>query len=265
MGLIQSTNISKKNKIEKIYPRYLDTTNPKFIVMDNMYISSLIIVDYNKEMDGGFLDKLLFLGINMQISIYYEKQNTNEIIKKLTYKIGNTGADIKNSNENQIDMNIMAKTYNDAKYIRKEMQLEGEELYYIYIYILIYSNSQKNLEFNIKRIENVAGGMGLYVQRANYKQEQVFSSCLPIMKNNSVIKNIAKRNVLTDGLSSSYPFLSNELCDEDGVFIGLNEFNNSLIMIDRFNSDKYKNANMFIIRNKWVRKIILYKAYGCKK
>lgn len=245
MGLI-SKEYSKDN-LKKIYPSYFDTTNFKYLMIDNMYVSSLLVVNYNNEMEGGFLDKLLSLGIDMQISIYYEKQNTNEILKKLTYHIGNTGAEIKSSNENQVDISIMGKTYKDAKYIREEMQLESEELYYINIYILIYSNSIKNLEVNIRRVENALYSAGLTALRANYKQERAFLSSLPIMKNDKVLKKITKRNVLTDGISSTYPFLQNEICDEDGIFLGVNDFNNSLIMIDRFNSEKYKNANMFVI------------------
>lgn len=156
MGLIAKEHSKKKDSIETLYPTYLDTTNPKFLLLDNMYVSSFLVVNYNKEMEGGFLDKLLFLGIDMQISIYYEKQNTNEVLKKLTYHIGNTGADIKSSNENQIDINIMQKTYGDAKYIRERMQLDDEDLYYVYIYILVYSNSMKKLEINMRRVENVA-------------------------------------------------------------------------------------------------------------
>ena len=152
MGLISKEY--SKNNLKKIYPSYFDTTNFKYLMIDNMYVSSLLVVNYNNEMEGGFLDKILSLGIDMQISIYYEKQNTNEILKKLTYHIGNTGAEIKSSNENQVDISIMGKTYKDAKYIREEMQLESEELYYINIYILIYSNSIKNLEVNIRRVEN---------------------------------------------------------------------------------------------------------------
>lgn len=156
MGLISKEHSKKKDNIETLYPTYLDTTNPKFLLLDNMYVSSFLVVNYNKEMEGGFLDKILFLGIDMQISIYYEKQNTNEVLKKLTYHIGNTGADIKSSNENQIDINIMQKTYGDAKYIRERMQLDDEDLYYVYIYILVYSNSMKKLEINMRRVENVA-------------------------------------------------------------------------------------------------------------
>lgn len=265
MGLISECKVSKNNKIKNIKPAYLDTTNPKFILVDNTYISSFLVVGYQKEMEGGFLDKMLFLGVDLQISIYYEKQNTNEIIKKLTYQIGNTGADIKNSNENQIDINVIGKTYNDAKYIRKQMQIENEELYYIYIYISVYSNSIKKLELNMKKIENISSSIGLTVVRATYMQEDVLMSNLPLMKNNEILKKLTKRNILTEGLSSTYPFLSSEICDENGIFLGTNQINNSLVMVDRFNSEKYKNANMFVIRNKWFRKIIFYKTNGSQK
>jgi len=171
---------------------------------------------------------------------------------------GNTGADIKESNENQIDINIMQKTYNDAKYIREKIQLDEEELYYVYIYILVYSNSMKKLEVNMRRIENAANSAGLSIQRANYKQESVLLSALPLMNNDVILKKITKRNVLTDGLASTYPFLSNDLCDENGIFLGVNEFNHSLVMVDRFDSEKYKNANMFIVGTSRFRKILLY-------
>lgn len=263
MGLIAENIVSKRNKLKNICPKYLDTTNPKFILADNTYISSFLVVDYQKEMNGAFLDKLLFLGVDLQISIYYEKQNTNEVIKKLTYQIGNTGADIKNSNENQIDINVIGKTHSDAKYIRKQLQLENEELYYIYIYILVYSNSIKKLELNMKKIENISNSAGLTIIRASYMQEDALIASMPLMKNNETLKKITKRNLLTDGVSSTYPFLSSEVCDENGVFLGTNQINNSLVMIDRFNSEKYKNANMFVIRNEWLRKIIFYKTYCC--
>jgi len=52
--------------------------------------------------------------------------------------------------------------------------------------------------------------------------------------------------VLTQGLSGTYPFISSTLCDEYGVFLGSNIYNNSMILVDRFNKDKYKNANMCV-------------------
>ena len=216
-------------------------------------------------MEGGFLDKILSMSVDLTLSMFYEKQNSNEILKKITYQIGNTGADIKSSNENQMDMDVMAKIYNDSKYIREQMQLEDEDFYYLYIYISIYSNSRKKLEVNMRKIEKVANSVGISLLRASFKQEKVLISTLPIFQNDKLLKKIAKRNVLSTGLSSTYPFLSNELCDENGVFLGVNEVNNSLVMVDRFDTGKYKNANMFIIRHEWLRKILFYKINDCKK
>ena len=265
MGLIAKNCFTAKEKIKEIFPLYLDTTNPKFLLLDNIYVSSFLVVNYNKEMDGGFLDKILSLGVDLTLSMFYEKQNSNEVIKKITYQLGNTGSDIKSSNENQMDMDVMSQIYNDAKLIRRQMQLEEEDFYYIYIYISIYSNSIKKLEFNMRRVESVASSIGLTLLRSNFKEEQSFLSSLPIMKNDLLLKKLAGRNVLSDGLSSSYPFLSNELCDENGIFLGVNELNNSLVMIDRFDSEKYKNANMFVIRYKWLGKVLFYEVNGCKK
>ena len=258
MGLIEKTYLSSKEKLEDIYPLYLDVTNPKFLLIDNMYVSSFLVVNYNKEMDGGFLDKILSQSVDLTLSMFYEKQNSNEILKKITYQIGNTGADIKSSNENQMDMDVMTKIYNDSKYIREQMLLEDDDFYYLYIYISIYSNSRKKLEINMRKIEKAASSVGISLLRANFKQEKTFLSTLPIFHNDSLLKKISARNVLTTGLASTYPFLSNELCDEKGVFLGVNEFNNSLVMIDRFDTEKYKNANMIVMRNKWFRKIIFY-------
>ena len=57
----------------------------------------------------------------------------------------------------------MQKTYNDAKYIREKMQIDNEDLYYVYIYILIYSNSMKKLELNMRRIENMAKNLNIAI------------------------------------------------------------------------------------------------------
>ena len=45
---------------------------------------------------------------------------------------------------------------------------------------------------------------------------------------------------------ATYPFISSAIFDEEGIFIGTNIYNNSLVFIDRYNSQKYKNANICI-------------------
>ena len=182
----------------------------------------------------------------MNISIFYEKQNSYKTIKDLTYHIGNVGVELKEGNQNREDIDIAAYTYNDAKYIRKEIQVNNEDLYFLYIYINIYADNLKDLEYYLNKIEGITQSRGLETMRANFRQEDFFISCLPIMQNKPIIKEAGKRNVLTTGLLSTFPFISSNIFDPEGIFIGTNIYNESLVFIDRFNTQKYKNANICI-------------------
>lgn len=182
----------------------------------------------------------------MNISIFYEKQDPYKTIKDLTYHIGNVGVELKEGNQNRQDIDIAAFTFNDAKYIRKEIQINNEDIYFLYIYINIYSEDIKELEYFVNKIEGVTQSKGMQTIRANFRQEEVFKSCLPLMENPELIKNSARRNILTSGLLSTYSFISSTIFDQDGIFIGTNIYNNSLVFIDRYDTKKYKNANMCI-------------------
>ena len=182
----------------------------------------------------------------MNISIFYEKQDQYKTIKDLTYHIGNVGVDIKDNNQNREDIDLAIFTYNDAKYIRKEMQVNNEDLYFLYIYIDLFADNIKDLEYYLNNIEGLLQSKGMQTRRASFREEQLFKSCLPIFENNDDIKNSARRNVLTSGIISTYPFISSSIFDENGIFIGKNIYNNSLIFVDRYNTEKYKNANMCI-------------------
>ena len=229
-----------------ISPAYINLTNPKYIEIDNMIYSGLIITNYYREQSELILKSLIDNNININISIFYEKQDSYKIIRDLTYHIGSVSADLKTINENRQDMDIAAFTYNDARYIRKEMQLNNEELYFLYIYLDVYSDNKNELEYLLNKIEGIIQSKGMQTIRSYFRQEQTFLSTLPIMENHKDIKNVSRRNVLTNGLIATYPFISSTIFDENGVFIGTNIYNNSLVFIDRYNTEKYKNANMCI-------------------
>lgn len=104
----------------------------------------------------------------------------------------------------------------------------------------------------------------MQTRRANFRQEQLFLSCLPIMENNNDVKYAAKRNILTSGLIATYPFIYSSIFDESGIFCGTNIYNDSLVFIDKYNQEKYKNANMCIFGTSGSRKIVLYKINDIK-
>ena len=276
-GGIKIKNKQENNKINNFFsgifskkdlisPAYVNMQNPKYFEVDNLYYSSLIVVNYYREQTDLLLKNLIETNINMNISIFYEKQDSYKTIKDLTYHIGNVGVELKESNENRQDIDIASYTYNDAKYIRKEIQINNEDIYNI------YAEDIKELEYNLNKIEGIAQSKGMQTRRANFRQEECFLAGLPILENKEIIKEAAKRNILTTGLLSTYPFISSTIFDKNGIFIGTNIYNNSLVFIDRYDTNKYKNANICIFGTSGAGKsfytkllILRYKLLGIKQ
>lgn len=152
------------------------------------------------------------------------------------------------------------------------MQLNNEELYFLYLYVETYAQSEAELEKNLSQIESICQSKGMETKRANFRQEEIFKSCIPFMQNEKKVSRTAKRNILTSGLVSTYPFISATIFDEEGIFIGSNIHNNSMIFIDRYDSTKYKNSNMCIFGTSGAGKsfytkllILRYKLIGVKQ
>lgn len=211
-----------------------------------MFYSSLLVIDYLREQNEIIFKNLVETNEDIYISIYYEKQDTYKVIKDLTYNIGNVKVDMENIGQARQDSEIAAFTYNDAKYIRKEMQINNEEMYFIYTYITTFASTKKELLAKLNRIEGLARVQGLITKKAYFRQEQTYKSNLPLMENNEDIKKVSKRNILTSSISATYPFISSSIFDEKGIFIGTNIYNDSLVFIDKYDREKYKNSNMCI-------------------
>ena len=101
----------------------------------------------------------------MNISIFYERGDVSKTIKEITYNIGNVGVELKQSNENRQDIDLAESAYNDAKYLRKEIQINNEDIYFLYIYLNIFAKDKKELEYNLDKIEGILQSKGLQTRR----------------------------------------------------------------------------------------------------
>ncbi len=231
---------------DKISPAFIDSTNPRYLQIEEGFYSGILIIDYYREYDEIIFKNLMNNSINMKFSIFYEKQDPYKAIKNLTYFIGNLGSDLNEINKNREDIDIASFSYNDAKYIRKEMQVNNSDLYFLYCYIVVAAKEINELENTISKVESILQSSGIMTKRATFRQEQTYFACNPIMQNPTELKQVARRNVLTEGLLATYPFVSASICDRNGIFIGTNIYNHSIVLMDRFDKEKYKNANMCI-------------------
>ena len=234
------------NKIKEKNPLYINLTNPQYIEIDGMFFSSLLIINYNRIFQELIFKNILETNENILISIYIEKNNQYKIIKEIARNIGNTTVDLEKINNSRIDIDIAKSSLEDAQYIRKEMQLNNQQLLYFYTYITTYSKKKEELKNQINKIEEILQNSGLKSKKSYFRQEQTILANLPLNKNNDDIKKAVKKNILTDGIRGTYPFITSTIYDEKGILYGTDINSNSLIIIDKFDREKYKNSNTCI-------------------
>jgi hypothetical protein len=65
-------------------PSYINISNPKYFEIDNNYYSTLIIINYFREQQDLILKSIIDTNIDLNISIFYEKQDTYKTITELS-------------------------------------------------------------------------------------------------------------------------------------------------------------------------------------
>ena len=136
--------------------------------IDDSFYGGLIITDYYREYSDIILKNIISSNINLNLSIFYEKLDTYKTIKDLTYYIGNTGVDLKDGKQNREDIDIASFSYNDAKYIRKEMQVNNQDLYYLYMYLTVFALSEKELEYLLNKVEGILRFLWNYNKKGKF-------------------------------------------------------------------------------------------------
>jgi hypothetical protein len=235
---------------ELICPEQINIQNPKYMIVDGLYYAFAYIpsVRYSVNAYGGWLSMLINMGEGIDIDFFIHKQPKESIVGKIGQKLRMNKVKIKETQDTNTDYDTIENAIASGYYLKDGLLKGGEDFYYMNTLLTITADTLEELKYKLKEIEtyiNTSCEMGM--QLCNYEHEQAFLSTLPLCDLNKNLYNKSKRNALTSSVASAYMFTSYEMNDENGILFGLNSNNNSLVMVDIFDSRKYKNANMAIV------------------
>ena len=115
------------------------------------------------------------------------------------------------------------------------------------IFITVSAKGYEELLWRKQQISDMLKSMDMYISECNFQQEAALRSVMPFLKVSPALEKKAQRNVLTSGAASTYMFTSFEMSDDTGVLLGVNRHNNSLCIVDLFNTKMHKNANLNLL------------------
>ncbi len=229
-------------------PDSIDLTHGSYVIMDGVYHAYLMIPSdgYNSHVTAGWTSLLVNAGEGIDIDFFFEREPKERIQSKLGQQIRINRSRIKDSSDTNKDFDDFEGAIQSGYYL-KEGLANYEDFYYMNTLVTVTADTLENLEWRIAELRRLAVSQDMDLRLCRFNQEQALLSILPLCRLDKRIFEGSKRNLLTSAAASAYPFTSYEMSDENGILLGVNQHNNSLVIVDIFNSRTYKNANMVLL------------------
>ena len=229
-------------------PDKLDFTHGRYICVDGQYQSYLLIPSYGykSRVSAGWLSLLVNAGDGIDIDLFLTRQPKERMVQKLGQQLRINRSKIREASDTNSDFDDLDGAIRSG-YLLKEGLANNEDFYYMNILITITADTEEDLEWREREMRKLLVSQDLNIVNCAFREEQAFLSALPLTNIEKHLYERSKRNVLTSGAASCYPFTAYELSDDNGILLGVNKYNNSLVIVDIFNSMVYKNANISIM------------------
>ena len=229
-------------------PESIDFKHGNYIVMDGVYHTYLFIpsAGYRSRVPAGWLSLLVNAGEGIDIDVFLYKQDKAKSVERIGRRIRLNSSKIKEVSDTNSDYDDLAESIRAGYYLKNGLG-SSEDLYYMSILITVTGYSADEVEWRAKEMKKLLNSQDIDTMSCLFKEESAFQSALPLVNLDKNLYQRSKRNLLTSGVASCYPFTSYEMSDRDGLLMGVNKANSSLVIVDIFNSEIYKNANMAIM------------------
>ena len=232
-----------------IAPRGIDFTRHNYIVMDGLYYSFLYIRKdgYPGKVRAGWMSALINAGEGIDVDLHLRRENRGRTIDKVAQRIRLNRTKLRSIQDTSTDYEELTGAIQAGYYIKDSISNHNEDLFYMSVFVTVSAMTHDEMVWRKQQIADLLKSMDVYVRECNFQQEAALRSVMPLNYIDPGLERKTQRNVLTSGAASTYMFTSFEMSDDNGVLLGINRHNNSLCILDLFNTRIYKNANVAIL------------------
>lgn len=202
-----------------------------YFQLGTRYARTYYVYGYPRQIYTGWLSGLVNLDEIIDISIYVYPVESQVVLENLRKKVTQLEAGIQiDSEKGRVRDPAKQAAILDAEEMRDKLQVGEERFFRFGLYFTIYAGSVEELEFVSHKVESMLGQQLVYSKPASSQQEQGLNSVVPQLVDQLQIR----RNMSTGAISTSFPFTSADLSQDNGILYGINMHNSGLVIFDRF-------------------------------
>ena len=213
-----------------IAPSSIELTTSYFQI-GTRFARTFYIFGYPRQLYTGWLSGFINVDEVVDLSMYIYPVESQLVLENLRKKVSQLEAGLQiDAEKGRVRDPGKQAAISDAEEMRDKLQVGEERFFRFGFYFTLYANSLDELEFVTHKIESMLGQQLVYSKAATSQQEQAFNSTVPQFTDQLQIR----RNISTGALSTSFPFTSADLSQDNGILYGVNMHNNGLVIFDRF-------------------------------
>jgi conjugal transfer ATP-binding protein TraC len=205
--------------------------NPGNFRLGTRLARTYYVYGYPRQLYTGWLSPMVNLDEVMDMSLYIYPVESQVVLDNLRKKVTQLEAGLQlNAEKGRVRDPGMQAAIQDAEEMRDKLQVGEERFFRFGFYFTIYAGSQEELDFVAHKVESMLGQQLVYSKPATSQQEQGLNSTVPQFSDQLQIR----RNMSTGAISTSFPFTSADLSQDNGILYGINMHNAGLVIFDRF-------------------------------
>lgn len=214
--------------------------SPYHLQIGSLYAKTLFVFTYPRYIETNWLSPIINYDLTFDMGMYVHPLESKDVMGELKKQVGKIESTMMVQQEHGSPRDPELETaLGDVESLRDVLQRGEVRLFQYAMYFTIYADTPEELKTIGDQLESTLGGLLIYTKESIFQMEQGFTSTLPLMLDKLSIL----RNFDTGSLSSTFPFTSSELTQDDGILYGINRHNNSLVIFDRFS---LPNANQVV-------------------
>lgn len=224
--------------LSALAPDYIQE-HDSYVQLGSNYTRTLIVEDFQTVLSRESIQQLSEINNNVSIVNFFDRTSNTEIRSEMAKAIKQSRLRSLDSNldeASKVEAEIQA---DDARRIIQELAAGNEQMYLGHLLIHLNARSLEELDRLTQNVKSIVGPVGTAYD-PNLKAWDSFLSFLPLGKNK--VHNLSYRLMNSEAVSYFFPFHENEMFDEEGLFVGINEKTKNVILVDQnklFNKHKF--------------------------
>lgn len=229
-----------------------------YIKTDDKYISTYYLADIPAFLSPYVLFRLITSPLPFTVSIFIEPTNSSELIKKARQRLSVLEMQQQESaKKGKLRDQQKDKSIEEIAAFIEELVHEVEKGLMYSFYLSLEAKTEEKLKAYHKEVKNISDALELSLTKYIFAQKKAYETMLPF--HNDTLKQ--NRILQSSAVSYLMPFITKQIHDPDGIFLGFNAYHESLVFINPFT---VRNSNVNILGVSGAGKSVTAKAMATR-